>query len=236
MIESKKPTEAPFLARWSRRKIEAAAVAPSAPLAPLAPNASGSHLAAVPPEVGSTGASSSAVAVAGEDRPEARHPEPISSAGPQVNRDLPPIDSLTYQADFSPFMARDVDPGLRNQAMKKLFADPHYRFGEMDKLDIYIDDYSKSDPIPLDMLRQMYQAKSLFLFDDEEKTSPHALNEPAGRVDAPVPAMPAPVSFSHAADTATGDAEAAIVSSVPTRIVEKDPAKITGLADPKSGI
>ena len=235
MSELKKPTEAPFLARWSRRKIEAAAVAPSAPLPPLAPNASVSHLAAVPPEVGITGANSSTGAVAGEDLLDARHQEPVSSAGPQVNRDLPSIDSLTYQADFSPFMASDVDPGLRNQAMKKLFADPHYRFGAMDKLDIYIDDYSKSDPIPLDMLRQMYQAKSLFLFDDEEQTSPHALNEPSGHVDARLPAMPVPVSSSHAGDSATGDAETAMVSSVPMRIVEKDPEKITGLGDPNSG-
>ena len=66
-------------------------------------------------------------------------------------------------------MARDVDPALRNQAMKKLFADPHYGFDKMDKLDIYIDDYSKPDPIPLEMLKMLYQSKSLFLFDQEEK-------------------------------------------------------------------
>ena len=65
--------------------------------------------------------------------------------------------------------AHCIDPALRNQAMKKLFADPHYGFDKMDKLDIYIDDYSKPDPIPLEMLKMMYQSKSLFLFADEEK-------------------------------------------------------------------
>jgi hypothetical protein len=50
--------------------------------------------------------------------------------------------------------------------MKKLFADPH--FNVMDGLDIYIDDYSVSEPIPESMLRQMASAKFLKLFDDEE--------------------------------------------------------------------
>ena len=105
---------------------------------------------------------------------EAKTPEtPQPEAGLANEADtpaaLPPIESLTHEADFTPFMARDVDPALRNQAMKKLFADPHYGFDKMDKLDIYIDDYSKPDPIPLEMLKMMYQSKSLFLFADEEK-------------------------------------------------------------------
>jgi hypothetical protein len=48
--------------------------------------------------------------------------------------------------------------------MKKLFADPH--FNVMDGMDIYIDDYSQPDPLPLAMLRQMTSAKTLNLFDD----------------------------------------------------------------------
>jgi hypothetical protein len=73
---------------------------------------------------------------------------------------------LTKDSDFKPFMAGDVTPDVRNAAMKQLFADPH--FNVMDGLDIYIDDYSKSDPIPESMLRQMTSAKFLNLFDDEE--------------------------------------------------------------------
>ena len=42
--------------------------------------------------------------------------------------------------------ARDVAPDVKNAAMKKLFADPH--FNVMDGMDTYIDDYSKPDPIP----------------------------------------------------------------------------------------
>lgn len=98
------------------------------------------------------------------------------AAVPQANEaDSPPekmlslddVRLLTADSDFTPFMARDVGPEVRNAAMKKLFSDPHYNV--MDGLDIYIDDYSKSDPIPESMLRQMVGAKLLRLFDDDEK-------------------------------------------------------------------
>jgi hypothetical protein len=39
----------------------------------------------------------------------------------------------------------------------------------MDRLDIYIDDYSQPDPIPESMLRQMVSAKFLNLFKAEEE-------------------------------------------------------------------
>ena len=46
--------------------------------------------------------------------------------------------------------------------MKKLFSDPHFNI--MDRLDIYIDDYSIPDPIPMEMLKRMVQSESLGLF------------------------------------------------------------------------
>ena len=85
---------------------------------------------------------------------------------------LPTIESLTQESDFSPFMGKDVAADLRNQAMKKLFTDPHYNI--QDGLDIYIGDYTKSDPIPLEMLRKMTQSKALFLFEEEEKAEAEA--------------------------------------------------------------
>ena len=85
-------------------------------------------------------------------------PEPESPAAP------PPLTlddarALTAESDFSPFVGRGVAPEVRNAAMKKLFSDPHYNV--MDRLDIYIDDYSKPDPLPAAMLRQMASAKFL---------------------------------------------------------------------------
>ena len=82
---------------------------------------------------------------------------------------LEDVQALTPESDFKPFMARDVDPQVKNAAMKKLFSDPH--FNVMDGLDTYIDDYSQPDPLPDSMLRQMVSAKFLNLFDDE-KTEP----------------------------------------------------------------
>ncbi len=79
---------------------------------------------------------------------------------------LEDVKLLTKDSDFKPFMAKDVGADVRNAAMKKLFADPH--FNVMDGLDIYIDDYSKSDPIPEAMLRAMTSSKFLKLFDDED--------------------------------------------------------------------
>ncbi|MCA3043990.1 MAG: DUF3306 domain-containing protein [Rhodocyclaceae bacterium] len=80
---------------------------------------------------------------------------------------LPSIESLTADSDFAPFMAKDVAPDMRNQAMKKLFADPHYNV--MDGLDIYIDDYGKPDPLPEGWLQLMNQSKTLHLFETAEE-------------------------------------------------------------------
>ncbi len=85
---------------------------------------------------------------------------------------LEDVKALTHHGDFTPYMARGVAPEVKNAAMKKLFADPH--FNVMDRLDTYIDDYSQPDPLPAGMLRQMVGSKLLGLFDHEEKEK-HAL-------------------------------------------------------------
>ena len=77
------------------------------------------------------------------------------------------MQALTQESDFSRFVARDVDPEVKNLAMKKLFADPHYNV--MDGLDTYIDDYNTPDPIPAAMFKQLVQARMLGLLDDFEK-------------------------------------------------------------------
>ncbi|NQW94886.1 MAG: DUF3306 domain-containing protein [Polaromonas sp.] len=92
---------------------------------------------------------------------------------------LEDVRLLTKDSDFKPFMAQSVGVDVRNAAMKKLFTDPH--FNVMDGLDIYIDDYSKADPIPEAMLRAMNGSKFLKLFDDEEDDSEaekQSVNEP----------------------------------------------------------
>jgi hypothetical protein len=59
---------------------------------------------------------------------------------------------------------------VRNAALKKLFADPHFNL--MDGLDVYIDDYSKPDPLPPEMLAQLASAKFLNLFQPKEGQDP----------------------------------------------------------------
>jgi hypothetical protein len=53
-------------------------------------------------------------------------------------------------------MKPDVDPQVQQAALKKMFTDPH--FNVMDRLDIYIDDYSQPDPLPMGMLERMAQS------------------------------------------------------------------------------
>ena len=85
----------------------------------------------------------------------------------QTKPPLPTIESLTNESDFTPFMARDVSPDMRNQAMRKLFTDPHYNI--MDGLDTYIDDYGRPDPLPEGWLATMNQSKTLRLFETKEE-------------------------------------------------------------------
>jgi hypothetical protein len=94
---------------------------------------------------------------------------PAATPAPAAAAPAPTLDDvagLEPGSDFRPFVAREVDPQVKNAALKKLFTDP--QFNVMDGLDVYIDDYGKPDPLPASMLRQMVQAQALGLFDDEK--------------------------------------------------------------------
>ena len=110
-----------FLSRWSRRKRAIR---------------SGAPVEEVPPVAKPVPATAAGGTLAEADAPP---PEP-----------LPPVESLTPESDFTPFMDSKVDPGVRREALKKLFSDP--RFNVMDRLDTYIDDYSIPDPLPPEWL------------------------------------------------------------------------------------
>jgi len=84
---------------------------------------------------------------------------------PAAKTELPPVDTLKGLAsEYQDFLRPGVDEKLRRSALKKLFHDPH--FNVMDGLDTYIDDYSKPDPIPEEMLKSLKQANRL-LFPEE---------------------------------------------------------------------
>lgn len=138
-----------FLGRWSRRKADIAQGKPlEEPLAAAAP------------------ATDANAPVAQSQAQQEPAQKPLEDPPEKKALTLADARLLTKDSDFKPFMAGDVTPDVRNAAMKQLFTDPH--FNVMDGLDTYIDDYSKFEPIPEAMLRQMASAKFLKLFDDEE--------------------------------------------------------------------
>ena len=165
-------TDETFLARWLRRKREA-----TSPAGPDRPTAD-----AVPAQ---------ATSPAGPDRPTADVVP--AKAGTQLAEPLPPVESLTPESDFTPFMKPEVDAGTRRQAMKALFRDP--QFNVMDGLDVYIDDYSKPDPLPEGWLEKLEQVKRLGIFrepEEEPATAPEALQKPAE--EQPITPSEAPAS------------------------------------------
>lgn len=193
-----------FFSRWSRRKAQAQRG--GAPAADAAPQAAAQAPAFAKPVAAPAAAPAAAVAAPAATMP----PAPAEPAAP-----LPTLDDvarLTPDADFSRFVARGVDEGVKRAAMKKLFSDP--RFNVMDGLDVYIDDYNVTTPIPPAELRQLAQARALGLFDDEEeKQEPQraaadaAVAAPRGPEVAPDGAPAAPLSQSVSAAPAAAHAD-----------------------------
>ena len=149
-----------FVSRWSRRKVAARRgeplPEPAAPPAPPAPAQTEAPAAATTPQ-----------------------------AAAEAPRELPSLDTLKgLESDYKAFMRPEVDPTTRTAALKKLFGDPH--FNTMDRLDVYIDDYSIPDPIPAAVLKTLSGARLLGLFDDEEKKAPAAPAAP----EVAAPALP----------------------------------------------
>lgn len=102
------------------------------------------------------------------ETPAAPAPVPAApAADAKAAPELPPVEELTMDSDFRGFFHPKVNEDLRRTALKKLFSDPH--FNVMDGLDTYIDDYSKSDPLPAAMLAQLKQAQKIIEWAKEKK-------------------------------------------------------------------
>lgn len=185
-----------FLSRWSRRKaLVRQGLEPAVPAPDLASPPAAAEPAPVPD--------------AAPDSPPALPQVP--EARTEVPRPtLADVQALTQESDFSRFVARDVDPEVKNLAMKKLFADPHYNV--MDGLDTYIDDYNTPDPIPAAMFKQLVQARMLGLLDDELEDQVPAAEAGAQAAAAGKPAEPEedqPAAQAEAEAASTPDAEMA---------------------------
>ena len=158
-----------FLGRWSQRKVKARQDA-----LPVVESDK-------PSEHGEQASSAPTVLQAPFSQPldasQATPPSEVPNKPPSPT--LEDVAKLTKDSDYSAFATRHVDSKVRNAAMRKLFSsDPH--FNVMDGLDIYIDDYSVGEPIAKSMLRQMVQARSLGLLDDDlvEQDKPSSIDLP----------------------------------------------------------
>ena len=189
-----------FLSRWSRRKV---LVRQGATVADVAAPVAGVLTEWVAPD------SASALAVAPEPAPSmrpgpeaepqaqpaqsaqpAQPAQPAESAQPPAQPPAPTladVAALTRDSDYSRFVARGVQPDVKNAALSKLFTDPH--FNVMDRLDTYIDDYGKPDPLPPGMLRQMLQAHVLGLFDEEDEQKKTAAGAAPSPASSPAPTL-----------------------------------------------
>lgn len=108
-----------LLSRWSRRKLEARERTPAESNLPEVEERADLPVAAA--EVESV-------------------EEPVLT-----DEDMPPIDSLTEDSDYSMFMSSGVSDKLRNLALRKMFHVP--AFNIRDGLDEYDEDYTFFEPL-----------------------------------------------------------------------------------------
>ena len=126
--------------------------------------------------------------------------------------ELPPVDSLTFDSDFTAFLRPEVDADLKRAALKQLFRDP--RFNVMDGLDTYIDDYTKADPIPSDMLAGLLQRFARVAETGETPAVAAGEREPG---DTPADASAASGEESARAQQSAGEGEAPSLANAEER-------------------
>jgi len=165
----------PFMSRWSRLKARAREQgAPAAEAGAALPQAGED----TPPR-------------AGEDpAPPQAAPQPTVAPPPE----LPDIDLLGEDSDYSAFLAEGVDATLRRKALRKLFHSP--KFNVLDGLDDYMGDYTQFEP-----LGSIVTADMRHHIERLARLAEQALAEEGER---PAPVDPAAAAV-VAADTAPGD-------------------------------
>jgi Protein of unknown function (DUF3306) len=113
----------PFLARWSRLKQDA-----------RTQGASGSES-----DPGAEGGPAAA--------PAAPLPDPAPEPGSKLltDEDMPPVESLTDDGDYSGFLSAGVSELLRRKALRRLFSSS--KFNVTDGLDDFAEDYTGFAPL-----------------------------------------------------------------------------------------
>jgi len=186
-----------FLRRWARMKASGGEVAEAPPRRPTP----------APPAAPTPATSTATPGTA-----------PAHAAASQNKTPPPTLDDvarLTPESDFSAFVAQGVDKSVQRLALKKLFADPHFRV--MDGLDMYMDDYNKPSPMSAAMLAALEHAKSALRPSEPHKPQaqvvaaqvPDAAAAPEPAATDGVDATPAPEPQAEPETVAAGEATSA---------------------------
>ena len=115
-----------FVSRWSRRKQQVAK------------------------EEGEQKVNSTSVVEEEIVDPEQLKAEKLEVLNKLTDEDMPDIETLNEDSDFSAFMSTSVSEGLRRLALKKLFMGASYNI--RDGLDEYDGDYTKFEKMPSNMI------------------------------------------------------------------------------------
>jgi hypothetical protein len=191
-----KPQSGGFLGRWSRLKADARQGIEATDPSPT------EHSPSAHPAVRPSAAATPVAKDASVKEAAAKAAASTSETAPPPTLD--DVAKLTPQSDFTAYVGRSVSPDVKNAAMKKLFADPH--FNVMDGLDVYIDDYSQPDPLAPALLRQMASAKFMKLVDDETVADPLKADPPVGDTAEATPSQTVAQSAPGPMASATADA------------------------------
>lgn len=199
-----------FLARWSRRKRAAAEDAETHPAPPVAEAPGGADALPAPePEEAAPG-EAPAVARAACPIPEVPEIDPAS---------LPPVESLTAESDFAPFLRPGVPSLLRNAALRRMWSlDPAIRdyIGPVD----YQWDFNSPGGLPFGFANELTGDVSKLLAQAIGKIEQLAEEAPgegkaavAGQVPAEAPADPPAPSHPDPAEGVP--ATSALVAAAP---------------------
>lgn len=190
-----------FLGRWSRRKAQARAE--PQPLADpgaeqqrqsgIAPTEAGIERNDIDRNTAQRSAPAGQATTTGplahrdDASPAALAEQQVHAGQPHAGRPLPTLDSLRgLESEYGDFLKPDVAEDTRRAALKKLFADPH--FNQMDRLDVYIDDYNQFEPMSAAVAASLAVYHRLSVFDhlaSEQAKVREASDEIAQRPPAP---------------------------------------------------
>ena len=110
-------------------------------------------------------------------REQREQPSPERTEIQEKPPELPPVDTLTTESEFSGFMHPKVGDALRRVALRKLFSDPH--FNTPDPFEPFSGDWTVGEPISDEMMATLNQAKQLLLGEEKKEEKEQQEEQPA---------------------------------------------------------